>query len=346
MKNYIGLDAHSRTSTFVVLDSKGRQILHKTVASTEREILRVIDGLKGSKALVFEECHLADWLNTLLKPNVDELVICDPARISKKRGAKTDLIDAHHLAQELRAENLVGVYHNESLLELRILCSHYSNLICDIKRVKCRIKSLFNAQAVRVEGKKVYDTPSRLKELKSPSKSLAGQRLYEQLELLESSKKRYVEEFEKFHKKHTIIRRLDTIPGFDVIRSCIAFAIIGEASRFRSKHQLWSYAELVRHRQISDGLNYGERKMKGRSDLKNVFLGAAHSVVCLSKKNSLKRYYDRLRSEGKDHHRAKKAVARKIAAITLAVMKGPKHYDDLHEERSHRKTTSLPETTR
>ncbi|HUU01398.1 MAG TPA: transposase, partial [Myxococcota bacterium] len=89
MKRYnIGLDAHSQTCSFVVMDPKGRILLRKRVETTEAEILEVIRSLKGTKALTFEESTLSQWLYILLKDEVDELVVANPVAIAKSSAAK------------------------------------------------------------------------------------------------------------------------------------------------------------------------------------------------------------------------------------------------------------------
>jgi hypothetical protein len=62
MQNYIGLDAHSKTCTFVVLDVLGRQKGFKHIKTGEAEIRQFVESVRGSKALVFEEGNLSKWL--------------------------------------------------------------------------------------------------------------------------------------------------------------------------------------------------------------------------------------------------------------------------------------------
>jgi len=39
MTQYIGLDGHSKTSTFVVLDEKGKLLAHRRVPTSEKHLL-------------------------------------------------------------------------------------------------------------------------------------------------------------------------------------------------------------------------------------------------------------------------------------------------------------------
>ena len=56
MEYFIGLDAHSKTSTFVVIDQKGKETHRLQVNTTEFNLLRVVRSIPGPKALIFEEC--------------------------------------------------------------------------------------------------------------------------------------------------------------------------------------------------------------------------------------------------------------------------------------------------
>lgn len=77
MIHYIGLDAHTKTSTFSILNANGREIGKTQVPTTEKNLISVIRSVKGPKKLVFEEMHLSQWLYVTLKDEVDELVVCN-----------------------------------------------------------------------------------------------------------------------------------------------------------------------------------------------------------------------------------------------------------------------------
>ena len=83
MEHYIGLDAHSKTCMFVVLDPKGKETISQRVNTSDREILNFIGSLKGKKHLTFEECQMSRWLHVLVKDQVDELLVCNPCFIAK-----------------------------------------------------------------------------------------------------------------------------------------------------------------------------------------------------------------------------------------------------------------------
>jgi predicted NBD/HSP70 family sugar kinase len=53
MKYYIGLDAHSTTSTFAVVDEQGQCILRETVKTSEQSLGRVINQIHGERHMTY-----------------------------------------------------------------------------------------------------------------------------------------------------------------------------------------------------------------------------------------------------------------------------------------------------
>ena len=98
MKYFIGLDAHSTTSTFAVVDPDGRCVLRSTVKTSEKALDAVIGQVHGERHLTFEESTISQWLLMTLEGKVDRLLVCNPVYVAKKHGAKTDFRDALHLA--------------------------------------------------------------------------------------------------------------------------------------------------------------------------------------------------------------------------------------------------------
>ncbi|MDJ0764307.1 MAG: hypothetical protein QNJ97_15105 [Myxococcota bacterium] len=80
---FIGMDAHSRTCTFVVRANNGNILRRARVSTTDSELIRFVRSVKGPKQLAFEEGVMSHWLYLLFKPEVDVLVVCQPQE--KKR---------------------------------------------------------------------------------------------------------------------------------------------------------------------------------------------------------------------------------------------------------------------
>jgi transposase len=259
--------------------------------------------------------------------------------VAKKQGAKTDFRDALHLAQELRTNHLTAVHHESShWIELRTLVSGYQDITQEIIRFKNRLKSIFRASAIRTDEARFYRNKERVSELKNDSEKFVAEKLFAQIEYLEEEKLKYKDQFKLNRNKYRPIRNLITIPGIDLVRSNIIAAIVTTPHRFESKHKFWGYCMLVRHIQESGGRIYGNKRIHGRRELRDVFIGAAESA--LRSKTSIRDHYDILRAKGITHKNAKVSVARRIAALSLSILKNNEVYYDDWEERLRKRTES------
>jgi transposase len=333
MKHYIGLDAHCKTSTFVSIDFSGNILAKAQVATTEGNLVRFLRSLKGQKSLTFEETNLAKWLHTILHKEADEVIVCQPAYLPKKRSAKGDFEDGLQMAQALRGGNLESVFHDDDniFIPIRGLASSYRDIVSDITRSKNRLKAIFNGQGLKVPGASIYSQPERIDELSDSWNQISADSLMYQIQILETIKDRYLEEFKSNMKKYKLLRLLATLPGVDIVRANILAAYVCDGRRFKNKHVFWVYCGLARRKQISDGVEYGKDNHRGRPELKEAFMGIATSGLLSN--SSFRRHYDLSRSQGLDHKRAKKSVARKAASIVLSIMKTNKPYDDKFEEK-------------
>lgn len=331
MKYYIGLDAHSSTSTFAVVDENGQCVLRETVKTAEQNLLYVINRVNGERHMTFEESSISQWLYVHLKDKVDNLLICNPTYLAKKQGAKTDFRDALHLAQELRTNHLQPVFHDTShWMEIRTTVSGYLDIVEEIVRFKNRLKAVFRAEAIQTDENSFYKNKLRVKELKTSSARFVAEKLFNQIEFLESEKEKYKELFDSNRKKYKPIRNLMTIPGVSIIRANIIAAIVCQPARFANKHKFWGYCMLVRHIQISGGKIYGNKRFFGRRELRNVFIGAAENVIRLE--GELRDRYDTLRAKGVEHKDAKLNLARQIASIALCLLKNNDKYTENYGE--------------
>jgi transposase len=337
MKYYIGLDAHSTTSTAVVVKENGEQVLRETFPTTEGNLVGFLSKIDGERHLTFEECHLAQWLFLTLREEVDHLLVCNPVFVAKKQGAKTDYRDALHLAQELRGGHLKPVYHDDSKwIELRTLVNGYSDLVEQIVGTKNRLKAVFRSHGLSTQESDFYKTKERVRELPSESAKFVAESLFSQIENLESMKDGYKAFFLKNRQRYRPVKNLCSIPGIDIVRSNIIVAVVCMPHRFRNKHQFWGYSMLVRHIQMSGGKIYGNKRIHGRRELRDVFIGAAENA--LRGETSLREYYDACRAKGHDHREAKLALARKIAALALSLLKNNDTFKDNFETIQQEKT--------
>jgi hypothetical protein len=142
-------------------------------------------------------------------------------------------------------------------------------------------------------------------------------------------------------KKSADFSRLMTVPGLGAIRAAALLAIVVVPERFRTSHQFWSYCGLGIKTEVSSEFGLGRngkwrrqrtpmtRGLKhGHPMLKMVFKGAATTVVTrYPAEHPLRRHYARLLQNGMKENLARLTLARKLAAMSLAIWKSKEEYD-------------------
>lgn len=330
---FIGMDAHSKTCFFVVMNKRGKVVKKGRVETSESNMLDFVRSVKGQKKLAYEEGVLSQWLYVLLKGEVDELVVCQP---SEHGGPKTDEIDTGEIADLLRVGRLKSVFHADNeLMNLRTLVSGQQDLMQVLNQEKNRLKALFRQVAIPTPGDKIYSMPEMAFELPTDTQKYVACTLFEQIALLEEQRRGYMERFESNAKKYKEIKRLMTIPGIGPIRANQIVAIVVTPFRFPDKYNFFSYSKLTKHQRESDGKQYGKKPARGQPLLKDVFKSAV--LGAMKSNTAFRRKYEEKRAAGADDRAAKNAVAKKIAATVLAVWKTDKKYDDNYKEVTRRR---------
>lgn len=312
---YIGMDAHMSTCTFCVLDEKGTILDNRTITTNGRLLIDYIQTIPGKKMLTIEECNLSSWLLEILKEHVDEITICNPVDNRQYKKAKTDKLDAHRLAQLLRGGFLKPVFHDGSDREkLRVIVSAYQDVVEDTVRLKNRL------HALRAHSGGCSDThvPS--------SFQYFSKNMQKQLDVLEEIKTSHQALIQKQTHKLKETACLTSLPGIGPIQSAKIIAQVVNPCRFRNKYKYYAYCGLVRHQRTSAGRRYGTNRIWGNRVLKCVYKMAAHSAI--RGESGLRKLYDALRAKGLSDKDAVNAVARKIAALSLALWKKNQRYND------------------
>ena len=335
---FIGMDAHSKTCFFVVMNKSGKVMRTQRVNTSESNILDFVRSVKRPKSLVFEEGVMSHWLYLLLKEEVDDLMVCQPR---EHDGPKTDEIDARENADLYRVGRLKAVYHADNeYMNLRALVSGYDDLLGVITREKNRYKALYRHVAIPTEGAKFYKDQELLKKLPTDAQHYVACTLFEQIDLLEEQRRGYEERFAANVERYKEMKLLTSIPGIGPIRANQLVAIMVTPHRFEDKYHLNSYAKLTKHPRESDGKKYGMKRANGRPMLKSIFKSAV--LGAMKSDTSFRRKYESMRAQGADDCAAKGAVARMIAATVLAIWKSGKKYNDKYKEVAHKRNQKKP----
>jgi transposase len=341
---YVAFDVHQATISAAVVDLSGKlitQAVFQTDASAIRDFLR---GISGRVHLTFEEGTQAQWLFDLARPLVSELIVCNPRENhSMRHGNKSDKKDALQLATLLRAGLLKAVYHGSPQTEtLKHLVHNYEAMTQDTTRAMNRLKAVYRSQAVKCAGRDVYYKRNRqewLGKLRAEGLRERAEFLYRQLDHLGELRRDARKTLLKEARKHSAFKLLSQVPGLGPIRVAQIIAAIGSPHRFRTKRQMWAYCGFgVITRSSADYQVKGDkfqRRQKGIQTrglnqsfsrrLKVAFKGAALEAL---KTEAFKKVYERMTASGVRGEMARLTIARKLAAICLAIWKSGEAYDE------------------
>ena len=342
MQRYIGLDVHAASCTLAVISQTGKRVKDLPVETNGQALVEAIRMIHGRRHLVFEEGLQSAWLYETLSPHVDEIVV---AGLTESRGAKSDKRDAYGLAEKLRVGNLEKHVFKapRQFTRLRELSRIHMTLVGDVVRAQARIKSLYRSRGILVSGMNVYGVRPRegwQKQLCSSAQTRAT-RLYDHLDFLLEQKKQAEADLLREAKKHSIVRILETAPGFGPIRAARLVPIVVTPHRFRTRRQFWSYCGLgIVTRSSSDWVQTADGgwikarvpQTRGLSRqynhvLKSIFKGAATTVITQRNKDPIHARYQRLLDGGTKPTLAKLSLARMIAAMVLRMWKDEEEYD-------------------
>ena len=341
MERYIGIDVHAASCTVAVISEAGKKLKDFPVETNGQALVEAIRMIPGHKHLVFEEGLQSAWLYETLSPHVDETVV---AGVSESRGQKDDRRDAYGLAEKLRTGSLEKRIFKapRQFSVLRELSRIHITAAHDLVRVQSRIKSLYRSRGILVPGGSVYSARHRgeWQERLPASVQTRATRLYEQFDFLAEQKKQAERDLAGEARKHPIVRMLETAPGFGPIRSARLVPIVVTPHRFRTKRQFWSYCGLgIIMRTSSDWVQTADGgwirapilQTRGLTRqynhvLKDLFKGAATTVITQQNKDPIYADYQRMLDSGIKPNLAKLTLARKIAATVLRMWKDEEAY--------------------
>jgi transposase len=341
---YIGMDVHISSLVVAVMDERGKVVMESILETKAAAILAFIRSVPGSLHVTLEEGAYSTWLYDLLLPHVAKVVVCDPRKNALlKVGNKNDKIDARKLAELLRGGMLSPVYHarRTSLRTLQELARSYRALTQDTTRVMSRLKAAYRGWGIACGGQQVYAPRYReawLKRLREAGVRRRAEQLYEQFDFLRALHRRVRRELLVESRKHPASEWL-SLPSLGPLRVAQLIALMQTPHRFRSKRQLWAYSGLAlethssaeycfvagRVQRSKKVLSLRGLNVNHNHDLKNIFKSAATAASVRS--GPWRDFYAGLLAKGMKPEMARLTLARKIAAITLALWKKGERFD-------------------
>lgn len=340
---FVGFDVHAATTTYAVLDDRGKLVMQGVVETKADVLLSVVKGISGNVHLTFEEGTHAAWLYEILDRHVGELVVCNPRKNRRRQENKSDRVDAIQLARWLRSGDLSPVYHRDhGTKALKELVRGYENVVDDSTRSKNRLKAIYRSRGLLTPGRDVYKLEEReewLSRLDSVGLRRRAEWLYTQIESLDLLVEDSHQAVEREARRHAGCRLLRSVPGIGWIRAATIVAHVRHPSRFRTKRQFWCYCGFAVVTISSDDWEVTESGFKRKSlpqttrglnnkynrHLKDVFKGAARTAC--GARGIFRPHFESLVASGMRESMARLTVARKIAAISLAIWKKGETFD-------------------
>lgn len=335
----VGMDVHLPTSTCVVLDADGKELI-STVLQTKAEfITSFLKSLNGTVHLTFEEGSLAQWLFELTEPVVARVVVCNPREHSSK-GVKNDRMDARKLANLLRLNALKPVYHQRRsvIAQIKQRVASYQQLLDDRTRTRLRLRSVFREQAMTVCLDDEVKFAEAIQQLPSVAHRERVEFLVEEFTAIDRLVEQAKAKMLAAAGQEKAYQLLQSLPGISVVRAAQLLGWVGSPHRFRTKRQFWSYCGLSvitrssSDHQVKNGSIVKRQKMAATRGLnqnyhrrlKAVFKGAALSAIRNKQINQL---YQGYVERGLKESIARVQLARKLAASCLVVWKTGKEFE-------------------
>jgi transposase len=365
-----GLDVHKQTVVACLRMQQGQRVQREVrrFATTTRALLQLADWLRETGCThVAMEATGVYWKPVwhMLDGEL-ELVLANPAHIRNVPGRKSDLNDAHWIA-DLLAHGLIrsSFVPPGPILELRDLTRTRKQLMREAAQHKQRIQKVLEDANVKLaavvsdiggeSGRRILKAlvagvadPNRLAELGSKRlaasratlaealqgrvtahhRFLLGQHL-KTLEQLETTVAEFEAQIEAaLQPFRAVIERLVAIPGVSTIAAHVIIAEIGcDMSRFPSAAHLRSWAGLCPQLNESAGKILSRKLRKGAPWLKTTLVQCAWAAT-RNRRSYLHAQFLRLRAR-RGPNKAILAVAASILTSTYYLLRDEVPYREL-----------------
>jgi transposase len=336
-KVYVGLDVGSRGCEVAAMDEAGVILERHTLMTSEKNLIKVFEAMKGEIHVHLEASELAGWVRRVIKPIVTRVVISHPKSNQwiGRDPLKNDRIDATKLAEMLRTGKPHEVYYadDDGRSEFKRLVQHYDHVTTEEARLKRAIKGRLRAQGVIVKDLSIFTSKGRSQVLKRVTCTVARasiEQLYDLLGAALKTQRAALGLMRKESERYPEIALFVDVPGIGVILACRFSAYLQTPHRFANKRKVWRYCRLGIAWRKSDGqpLNHQALDRNGCGALKDLSRKAFMASLTTKKENAFKRTYLASWKNTGDKTHARLTVQRKIVA-TLWTMwrKGEKYID-------------------
>ena len=335
LRSFIAIDLHHSHSVIEAQTARGRLIWQRDVPTEPCYLREAVKAVRGPKGVTLEEGPMADWAMRVVKPYVQEVIVCDPRRnrLITEDGDKSDRIDAGKLAELYRLGALRSVHHPDriSMMDLRSWVWAYLDQVRLVTAAKNKVKAMLRMAGVQYRGQDVYGRSQRDEWIRRMPRRSAAEHLavrYGNLDDLSTRCEALHRRMCRIACRHPVTKNLMGIPGYGPIRALTFMVIVDTPFRFPRVQKLWRYGGLgLQKRQSGEPGNehLGPGRQYNRR-LKAVAKGAAERALIDVCDNPFKVVYRRLLEQGAKEPLARLTVSRKMLSVPWGMWKSGQAY--------------------
>jgi transposase len=321
---FYGLDVHKAFVQVCELGPDGKRRREFRIGAGVEEIEAFAATLGTADQVVLEATFHTWVIVRILRPHVSRVVVANPLQVKVIAHAriKTDKVDAHILAQLLRAGFIPEVeMPDEATWELRQLVSHRRHLMKHSVALKNTIHALLNRRLLHYAGSSLFTGPGRswlAGVVLEPGERFMLDNALRLLDATDASLGAVDAELVKRASINEKVRLLMTIPGIGVTVAVGLVAAIGDVERFDSPGKLAAYFGLVPRVSQSAGRCYHGRITKtGNSTARHLAIEASQVLALSSAGTAQARTQPGRDSIGAEAHRRSLAPAQQARALPL-----------------------------
>lgn len=310
-----GIDLHKRTLSIATLDEAGEVVRERRLRCRREAVAGYFRDLPGPHRAVVESTGSWYWLEELCRREGIDLTLAHAWGLKAIAAAKvkTDPVDALTLARLLRAD-LIPEAHMVSP-ELR----PYRDLLRTRIRLVQRRTACKNSISRLLEKYNVESTGQL-----TPLVFLQACMHEDQVELLDRQIKELDQQIGGDLRLDDEVQRLLWIPGVGLPTALTIYLETGDASRFPTERQYFSYCRLVPGARNSGEKTKHRPSRAGNPYLKHAFRTAA--VRAIQHYPEIKAFYQR-KARRKNRFIAQSIVAKDLARAAYIVLKEQVDYN-------------------
>ena len=335
--HYCGLDVSRKSTHVYIEDGQGRRVKYAVVPTTPPGLAGVIEAyIERGLRVAVEAGNQTAWIVDLLRESGAKVHVVHPLKVkliaeSKK---KTDRIDAKLLAHLLRVGGLPEPVHVPShrSRELRGLLVARRQLVQMRTKLLNVVRGLARQQRIELRPRALL-TARGWSELSATGLSPALREVVAAYEATVQAASGALAALERQlvqrARRDPRVARLETMPGVGQVSAQTLVAAVDTIDRFPSAKKLVAYAGLAPSvRASGERVEYGRITKQGRSEIRAVWVQAAHAVLAVkdAAARPLQRWTERVvRRRGKKT--ALVALARKLLTVAFHLLRDGTTYD-------------------